>query len=156
MSVSLLCLPCLIRASAWYTLSFVVDVLGQLSWCLSSVGVLLMQYFASHLCLFPWHYMCWVHLHHLVLNSTGVAPFACNSSVILCTLTFDHIFSRPTCHCQSDGTEIQHAYGALLWLCDYRWFSCTHYFVKSWSVDAVSMRHAQWWILIWRSDLMEG
>jgi hypothetical protein len=147
MSVSFLCLSCLRRTSAWYTLSSVVDILGHPSRRLSSVGVHCYWNILSYSCLFP-HYMCWVHLHHLVLNSTGVVPLACSSSIILCTLTFDHIFSRTTCHYQTDGTEIQHTYGALLWLCDYRWSSCTHYFVKSWLDDAVSMRYAQWWILL--------
>jgi hypothetical protein len=95
-SVSFLCLSCLRRTSVWYTLSSVVDIVGHRSRHLSSVDVHCYWNILSYSCLFP-HYMCWVHLHHLVLNFTGVVPLACSSSIILCTLTFDHIFSRTTC-----------------------------------------------------------
>jgi hypothetical protein len=92
-SVSLLCLSLLIRASVWHTLSSIVDMLGHQGCCLLSTSVL------------PYpkalHQPVSVTIYTLLTStnwqwiSTNTAAFKCKNWITLCTSIFDHVCSRP-------------------------------------------------------------
>ena len=59
--------------------------------------------------LFPWHYMCFTHFYHLVMNFHMLWQ--------LQTLTLDHVFMRPALF-KVIVMVMWHVYSVLLWLSD--------------------------------------